>query len=118
SFKYSEIQQKQISNFDSGYKEYCNLDLTSNFELNAVQCSFYGDYQNALDQATKRKTVTPDPLEKVYYSDGDKADLINSLETEIRNPDANASSRASAKKMLDLLKTPAADELFAHAKSV
>ena len=102
NFKYSAIQQKEISNFDSGYKDFCNLDLKSNFELNAVQCSFYGDYQNALDQATKSETVPFDLLENISDSTGNKADLIHSLEAAIQNPDADATHKASAQKMLDL----------------
>lgn len=118
SFRYSEIQKKQIKSFDSGYKEYCNLDLNSNFELNAVQCSFYGDYQKALDQTTRRKSVAPDPFENISYGSGEKADLIKSLEKSLQNHDANEANKASIQKMLFLLKTPAANELFAQAKPV
>ncbi len=115
SFRYSEIQKKQIKSFDSNYKEYCSLDLKSNFELNAVQCSFYGDYQNALDQASKRMLVTLDPLKNIPHGAGEMADLIKSLETELQNPEADESYNASARNMLNVLKIPSAHEIFAHA---
>lgn len=115
NFRYSEIQQKRVNNFDSGYKEYCNLDLNSNFELNAVLCSFYGDYQNALDQATKRESVA---INGNISHNGNKTDLIYSLETTIQNPNVDAHSKVSAQKMLDLLNGPAVNEIFVHAKPV
>lgn len=117
TFEYSEIQAKLISDFNSGYQEYCNLDLTSDFELNAVQCSFYGDYQNAIDQATKNESLTPPPENKSFPS-VDEAELIKTLEAILENPEADESYKASARNMLNLLATPSAKELFAQAKPV
>jgi len=115
-FEYSEIQQKEISDFDPGYNSYCHLDLNSNFELNAVECSFYGDFQNSLDQATKRKSVSNEPFENIYFGPGNNADLINSLETLLQNNEADESEKAEAKNMLNLLNTPNAKELIGEAK--
>lgn len=118
SFRYSEIQQKRIEAFDLDYKDYCKLDMQSNFELNAVQCSFYGDYQNALDQAAKSISATRDPLDNILPGINSKADLINSLEEALQNPKEDSSKKASAQKMLYLLKTPPAKELFTDARPV
>jgi hypothetical protein len=114
-FEYSEIQKEQISDFDADFKAYCNLDLTSGFELNAVQCSFYGDYQNALDQATKREAPKQDAMMNTSHQTTDAVDLIKTLEIALQNPETDENYKASARNMLGLLTAPTADELFAQA---
>lgn len=118
-FTYSEIALKQISGFESGYNEYCNLNLNTNFASNAVLCSFYGDYQNALDQATKRASITQDPRENIFYSSDSNADSelsLESLETLLQDPDTDEASKALAKQLLELLNTPSAKELFEDSR--
>ncbi|WP_082632443.1 hypothetical protein, partial [Algoriphagus resistens] len=118
NYEFSEIQEKHVSNFDPGYEAYCNLDLNSDFELNAVQCSFYGDYQNAIDQATKREVHKQEAMMSIFHQTADIADLIKSLEIALQNPKADDSYKASIQNMLNLLTTPPAHELFAQAKAV
>lgn len=115
NYTYSEIKKDQISNFDPGYEAYCNLDLTSDFELNAVQCSFYGDYQNALGQATKREVSKQDAMMSISHQTADTADLIKTLKITLQNPEADESYKATVRNMLSLLTAPTADELFAQA---
>ncbi len=117
NYKYSEIKHEHASEFDLGYQGYCNLDLTANFELNAVCCSFYGDYQNALDQATKRKTAH-NPSESVKYDAGDQSQLIERLKTVFQDSTADENQRMFTQKLLDMATAPDAKELFARAKSV
>jgi hypothetical protein len=112
-FVYSKIQHNQLLDFDPAYKVFCNLDLGSNFELNAVQCSFYGDYQNALDQATKRESVSN---QSISFDSHSKSAMINSLNTLIQSNDADESSKLEAQKILNLLNTPDAKELIADSK--
>lgn len=118
NYTYSEIQKEQISDFDPAFEAYCNLDLTSGFELNAVQCSFYGDYQNALDQATKKEAPKQDAMMSVSNQTADTADLIKTLEITLQNPEADESSKASARNMLSLLTVLTANKLFAQARPV
>ncbi len=118
SYRYSEIKARYINDFVTGYREYCNLDLTSNFELNAVQCSFYGDYQNALEQATQREMIIHDPNSDINDETGDKAQMIKTLEAALQNPHTAENDRASIQKMLDVVTAPAAGELFAQAEAV
>jgi hypothetical protein len=115
-FVYSKIQSNELLDFDPAYKNFCNLDLGSNFELNAVQCSFYGDYQNALDQATKRESVSLDPNQSISFDSDLKSEVINSLNTLIQSNEADESSKLEAQKMLNSLNTPDAKELIAHSK--
>lgn len=117
-YRYSEIALKNAPDFDPGYREYCNLDLTANFELNAVRCSFYGDYRNALDQATKRETIAHDLSENVSYGDGNRAQMIEQLRTTLQDSTVDKSQRMLTQKMLDAVTAPGAKELFARAKPV
>lgn len=109
---------QRVSHFSPEFKTYCTLDLKSNFELNAVEASFFGDFQNALDQATKREPVTTDPSERFSYGAGemDKAQTVSKLQAEISNPSTTAENKASAQTFLDLITTPTAEELFTNAK--
>jgi len=118
NYKYSEITLKEITDFEPGFNEYCNLNLNSNFELNAVQSSFYGDYQNALDQATKRESIDHNPLKNIPISGGDKAELIKSLETSIQDTETDNATKASAQTILDLLNKPSAQQLFVNSRPV
>lgn len=118
NFEFSEIQPKQIRNFDPDFKKYCNLDFSENFELNAVQSSFYGDYEKALDQATKRRSVIVDTRESRLNDSVTKSEMINSLETLLQNSEADESNKIAAKKMLSLLRSPNFKELIDQAKPV
>jgi hypothetical protein len=109
-----------VSNFASEFRTYCALDPESNLELNAVEASFFGDFQTALDQATKKESVSTDPSERFSHAAGemDKAQIIRTLQAEISNPNTTAENKSSAQTFLDLLTTPTVEELFASAKSL
>mgnify|MGYP005852758357 CR=1 FL=1 len=116
SYEFSEIQEKHVTDFDAGYEAYCHLDLTTDFKLNAVQCSFYGDYHNALDQATKGENPAGNAIMSTPHQKTDTADLIKTLEMTLRNPQVDESEKSYVRKMLNLLTAPTTDELFNQAR--
>jgi len=117
-FEFSEIRLNRIENFDSNFVNYCNLNLNTNFELNAVVCSFYGDYLNSIDQAAKRKSISNNPRESIVIHSPSNDDLINSLESILQDKGAEEDDKIAAKTMLGLLNTPDAKDLMIKAKSI
>ena len=120
NFEFSKFNTQYVSNFAPAFRAYCALDLSTGFELNAVEASFFGDYQNALDQATKREPVSTDPSASFSVADGemDRAQMLDVLRAELNNPGTSAESKAAAQTFLDLISTPSAEVLFADAKPV
>ena len=117
-FEFSEIRLNRIENFDPNFINYCNLNLNTNFESNAVICSFYGDYLNSIDQATKRKSISNNPRESIVIHSPSNDDLINSLESILQDKGAEEDDKIAAKTMLGLLNTPDAKDLMIKAKSI
>jgi len=117
-FEFSEMKLNRIENFDPSFINYCNLNLNTNFESNAVECSFYGDYQNSIDQATKRKSISIDPLESISFDSQSNEEVINSLEYLLQDKEADEDDKITAKTMLNLLNTPNAKDLMTKAKSL
>lgn len=117
TYSYSDIVQQKINNFDSGYYDYCNLDLTTNFELNAVRGSFYGDYRTALDQAAKDVPVTSQEFLIEGIDKSNQQQEIAMLEKALENPAIDAQQQAIIQQMLRIL-TEAPTEVFAEAKPV
>lgn len=119
-YRFSQIKSKSVSNFSPGFNEYCNIDLKTNFELNAVQCSFYGDYQNAIDQATKNNAISNQHSRNINHGPGDidKPELLKTLMAVINDPNTAEEDKASAQMMVDFISVPPAGELFAGAKPV
>lgn len=118
-FRFSEIKVQSVKNFAAAFKNYCGLDLGSNFELNAVESSFYGNYQLALDQATKREVIAKDPSNSFSIGNGaTKVQMIKLLQVKINSPSTTAEEKASAQTILDLVATPPAEEMFIGAKPV
>ncbi|MCP3928900.1 MAG: hypothetical protein GY705_07355 [Bacteroidetes bacterium] len=51
--KFINLNTEIKNDFDLDFKEFCQIDLINgNYELNAVKCALFGDYQNAIEQAT------------------------------------------------------------------
>ncbi len=71
SYEFAAIAPESVKDFDPGFRAYCRLDMQGNFELNAVQSSFYGDYQNALDQATKKEALDKPALASIILEGGE-----------------------------------------------
>ena len=120
-YEFSEVKYHSISNFDPGFEEYCNFGLTSNFELNAVQSSFYGDYENALEQATKRAPLSSEHSEGVTIesSELDREKLLKAMEGSLNDPNASAESKAAAKAAIEFFKGfKAPEEAFSTARPV
>lgn len=117
-YEYSEIQEKVIVGFDPAYQDYCNINFGANFELNAVECSYYGDYVNAISQATKNQSVPLAVNESISFDPGSKSIMINSLNEILQSQDSDEKSKQEAQKMLSLLNTPDAKALMASAKPI
>jgi hypothetical protein len=118
-YEFSEVKHHNIQSFDYGFKEYCRLDFNSNFEWNAVQCSFYGDYQNAIEQATKRASFVRNPFEDIVIEPAeiDKEKLVKALNSSLNDSDASLESKEAAQKALKFLSGPkTTEELFSEAR--
>lgn len=120
-YKFSEVKHYSIRDFNPGFEEYCKLDLTMNFELNAVQCSFYGDYQNALEQATKRALFDSKHSENITIESfqPDREKFLKTIERSLSDPNANVESKADAKAAIEFfagLRDP--EEAFSMARPV
>jgi hypothetical protein len=68
--------------------------------MNAVQASFYGDYQTALDQATKRANVISgtQAINTTEAAGIDKEEQLLRLQAALTNPQVGEEYRASIKK--------------------
>jgi hypothetical protein len=118
NYEYSKIQDKEVPNFDFEFSNYCNLDFNSNFELNAVECSIYGDYFNALDQATKNESVSGDPLQNIVFESGMESEMKNSLNEIIQSNETDDNDKIHAEKLLKILKSPEPKELISQSKKI
>jgi hypothetical protein len=116
TYQFSTVQTQQVSNFDTAYKAYCQAEFITNFELNAVQGSFYGDYHTALDQATKRASIAEN--EGVQLEGMDKTQLLEKLRAALHDPQASEEYKTSVRKFIELLTAPSAEQAFAEAKPV
>jgi hypothetical protein len=120
AYQFSGVEVQQVVSFDPGYKAYCQAEFNSNFEMNAVQASFYGDYQTALDQATKRANVISgtQAINTTEAAGIDKEEQLLRLQAALTNPQVGEEYRASIKKMIELLTAPTATEAFIKAQAV
>ncbi len=106
-YELSKLKQQSISNFNPEFKDYCQLDLTTNFEINAVQSSFFGEYNNTLDQATKNASIVKTHSDNIVGIEKDK--LLKEMKESLNDPNASIESKATAKAVIEMItgvKTP------------
>lgn len=66
SQQFTDMEIGPAPNFDPGYRQFCQMNPSDGDpEQNAVLSAFYGDYQKALEQATKDARVESKPFENV-----------------------------------------------------
>ena len=118
-YEFSEVKHHSISDFDLGFKEYCKLDLSQNFESNAVLGSFYGDYHNTLDQATKDASFTTNNSESIeIVSSIETEELIKAMKGTLNDPNASAETKAKAETFLEILTGKTPEEVFSKSRPV
>ena len=122
SQQFTDMDIRPAPGFAPGYQEFCQMNLSDGDpEQHAVLCAFYGDYQNALVQATKDARVESDPSEYVQLQgiEPEKNDILNKANDILSNPEASEASKAQARKLIALLTSPAtAEEALAGARPI
>lgn len=119
-YTFTAVQPQSVKNYSPGFKEYCELDLSTNFELNAVQCSFYGDYKNALDQATKREDIRNNPRSSIAINGDslDNAGQLKRLNAELKDPNVSEERKTFINQIINILSIPATEVVFNNAKPI
>ena len=120
--QFIEINTQPAPNFDEGFRQFCSIELANgNHERNAVLCAFYGDYRNAIAQATQRAFPAPDPFSSIQVatSDMEREVMLEKAQQLLNNPDQSEASRQMAESLLAVLSSPASVEaVFEGARPV
>jgi hypothetical protein len=125
SYTFSDVQTLKVVNVNPGFKKYCELDLNNNFELNAVEASFYGDYETALEQATRRATSTQDirlpgsKLTAVTLQNGQEHNsdqVIENLQVMLKSENTSQEEKQLIQIMLTQLSPVSVEQIFEKAR--
>lgn len=122
SQQFTEMDIGPMPDFNPGYREFCQMNPSDgNPEQNAVLSAFYGDYQKALEQATKDARVESNPLEYVQVEgmDPEKNNLLDKASDILDNPEAGEAAKAQARMLIALLAGPSsAEDALANARPI
>lgn len=103
---FSKIHTTHANSFSAEFRDYNLIDSTSNFELNAVLCSFLGDHASSIKYATKRAPIKGNHVITANLS----SSQINNLRTNylqiISSLPPHSLEKEEAIKMLRILNTP------------
>ncbi|MCB0550560.1 MAG: hypothetical protein KDD19_23525 [Phaeodactylibacter sp.] len=113
SQQFTEINIGPAPGFDPGYREFCQISLNGGDpEQHAVLFAFYGDYQNALEQATKDASVQGNPFEYLQFGGmgTENNGLLDKANSILNNPEESEAAKAQARMLIAFLTGPASTE--------
>lgn len=120
AYTYSEVKAEHISDFDPGYRKYCEMDLRGNFEANAVLCSFYGDHETALEQETKRHENSPADIviDGPINDAAPTGEFMAKLDAALQDPETDEAEKVLLQGVLDMMNRPEPEAIFEQAEPV
>lgn len=99
-FRFSKIRAVHQANYCSSYSSYCKREVI-NSELNAVESSFFGDYENTMRYATENAQALS--LQPVFTGSTSKKEVIKKLEMLLRDSTISDERKLDYQRLLKVL---------------
>src|SRR5690606_30208771 len=99
-FRFSKIRAVHQANYCSSYSSYCKREVI-NSELNAVESSFFGDYENTKRYATENAQALS--LQTVFTGSTSKKEVIKKLEMLLRDSTISDERKLDYQRLLKVL---------------
>jgi hypothetical protein len=100
---FSDVKVVSTKNFSDDFNRYCIIDTTQNFELNAVLCSFIGDYESSIKFAT-RDVIQVQPSDLYFgLDDVQIASVKEKYNIITKSEEASKEVKFEAQRILELL---------------